>query len=132
MKRMPDVIIADTIRPEPEQHEKEIAWILVRHFRCTVEFLQPNGGYKVKTPDIVMNGLMWEIKSPKGSSRKNTIESQFKGLKQSRNLIIDCRRTKLAELLVLSQIEKESLRHRVGKVIVIGKSGNVLDLLSDK
>jgi hypothetical protein len=86
-------------------------------------------GYKTKTPDIVMNGVMWEIKSPTGSSKKSTIEYQFKGLKQSRNLVIDGRRTKLGDAFIEDQIKREITRHsRVGKVVFIAKSGAVIEL----
>lgn len=128
----PEVIIAATINPKPEQHEKEIATILAHYFQCTVEFLQPSRGYKQKTPDIVMCGLMWEIKSPTGSSRKNTIETQFKGLKQSRNLIIDSRRTKLDDEYIVNQIRTESIKHRTEKVLFINKSSVVVDLTDMK
>jgi hypothetical protein len=50
----------------PEQHEIEAAWILARHFRTTVEFLIPIDDYKRKTPDIIMLGIEFEIKSPIG------------------------------------------------------------------
>jgi len=60
----PEVLVSESIKPRPEVHEIEVAWILARHYCCIVEFLQPSAGYKMKTPDIVMNGLMWEIKSP--------------------------------------------------------------------
>jgi hypothetical protein len=44
----------------PEPHEVEVAWILARHFVTVVELLRPIEGYKVKTADLVMNGLIWE------------------------------------------------------------------------
>ena len=129
MPRIIEVIIPDGVTQKPEPHEIEIAWILARHHKTIVEFLQPIGGYKIKTPDIVMNGLSWEIKSPTGSSRKSTIEYQFKGLKQSRNLIIDGRRTKLDDEFILKQISSEIARHsRIGKILFITKSGKVIVL----
>lgn len=132
MNKRFDVIIADTIHPLPEQHEVEIAWILAKHFRCNVEFLQPQAGYKMKTPDIVMKGVMWEIKSPTGSSRKATIEYQFKGLKQSRNLIIDGRRTKLDDTFIVEQLEKEAKHHRTATILFIDKAQKVLEVISRK
>lgn len=102
--------------------------MLAKHFRCTVEFLQPSRGYKQKTPDIVMNGLMWEIKSPTGSSRKSTIETQFGGLKQARNLVIDSRRTKLEEDFIIRQIQIEASKRRTGKLLLISKESKVVDL----
>lgn len=122
------VIIPDEMKPQPEEHEVVVAWILAKHYHCTIEFLQPIAGYKTKTPDIVMSGIMWEIKSPTGNSKKSTIEYQFKGLKQSRNLIIDGQRTKLSDMFIKSQIKLEATRHtRVGKIIFITKSGKIIE-----
>lgn len=127
MPQTADVIIPDGMKPLPEEHEIDVAWILARHYRCVVEFLQPTAGYKMKTPDIVMNGVMWEIKSPTGSSRRLMIQYQFKGLKQSRNLIVDMRRTKLDDELVQKQIRIEISRHgRVGKILCITKTNRVI------
>ena len=123
------VIIPDGMKPEPEDHELTVARILAKHYSCVVEFLQPVASYKTKTPDIVMNGLMWEIKSPTGNSRKSTVEYQFKGLKQSRNLVLDGRRTSLSDAFIRRQIEQEIARHsRVGRVIFITKSSTVIEL----
>jgi len=58
--------------------------------------------YKRKTADIVMFGVLWEIKSPIGAS-KSTISNQFQvASRQSRNVVIDTRRTALE----YEQIEK--------------------------
>ena len=76
-----------------------------------------------------MMGLMWEIKSPTGNSRKSTVETQFGGLKQSRNLVIDCRRTRLDEAFIVSQIKIEATKHRTGKILLITKESKVVDLI---
>lgn len=124
-----DVIIPDGMKPIPADHELAVALILARHHNCLVEFLQPVAGYRTKTPDIVMNGIMWEIKSPTGNSKKSTVEYQFKGLKQSRNLVLDGRRTRLDDVFLRSQIKQEIARHsRVGRVLFISKSDAVIEL----
>ena len=56
MKRLGTVIIPEDMKPLPEAHEIEVAQILARHYACVVEFLQPTAGYKMKTPDIVIDG----------------------------------------------------------------------------
>jgi len=65
-------------------------WIVLeRHYNRAVDFLCPVDDYKRKTPDIVMNGQLWEIKSPIRKS-KNTIKRQIKrAVKQSCNIIVD-------------------------------------------
>ncbi len=129
LRRKGEVIIPEGMKPRPMQHELDVAQILARHYKCVVEFLQPIASYKTKTPDIVMNGVMWEIKSPTGNSKKSTLESQFNGLKQSRNLIIDARRTKLDDTFVQAQIEKEISKHaKVGKILCILKTTVVFEI----
>lgn len=129
MKRIAGVSVPDKMTPPPERHEVEIAWILARHYNLTVEFIRPTDGYKSKTPDAVMNGSLWEFKSPKGSSRKYTIQFQIKvALKQSRNVVIDGRRTKLPDNFIHKQIKLEIARHsKVGRVLFITKSNEVIE-----
>jgi len=81
-----------------------------------------------KTPDIVMNGLEWEIKSPTGMSR-NTIQAQFKGRKQSRNLIIDGRRTGIPDEVIMTRIKLElTKRIRIDRVLFVTKQKRVVEL----
>ena len=122
------VIIPGNHPNPPEPHEVDAAIILSRHFRCTVEFLTPVDDYMRKTADIVMLGVEWEIKSPIGAS-KSTIGNQFSvASRQSRNIIIDTRRTSLEyemiEKKVLSEIKKRS---RTKRVILIDKFEKVIE-----
>lgn len=108
-------------------------WLLPGYWRnitdAPLSFYNRLPAIKTKTPDIVMNGVMWEIKSPTGNSKKSTVEYQFKGLKQSRNLIIDGRRTKLSDTFIKRQITLEITRHsRVGRIIFITKSDKIVEL----
>ncbi len=74
-------------------HEKLAVDFLASQLGYDVTFLVPNRRKGVKTPDIVMNGLNWEIKCPKGKSSR-TIENNLRlALKQSPYIIIDLRRT---------------------------------------
>jgi hypothetical protein len=92
----PGQVIIPTGHPNPpELHEIDAAFVLSRHYKCSVEFLIPTDDYKRKTADIVMLGMVWEIKCPLGAS-KSTIRNQFRrASKQSKNIIIDTRLTKL-------------------------------------
>ena len=77
----------------------------------------------IRTPDIKMDGLLWEIKSPKGSSSR-TIETNLRcASKQSANIIIDLRRIKIDEIRAFSQIKKEiKFRKIIKNIIVIRKN----------
>lgn len=73
-------------------HEKLVADFLAANMGYDVTFLVPNRRTGAKTPDIEMNGLAWEIKSPKGKSSR-TIENNLRlALQQSPNIVLDLRR----------------------------------------
>ena len=77
-----------------------------------------------------MDGLLWEIKSPKGSSSR-TIENNLRcALKQSKNIIIDLRRIKIDEIRAISQIKEKFTKIKTIKnIIIIKRNSNVyLDL----
>jgi len=126
---VPMVVLPADAPVIPEPHEVEVAWILARHFGVGVEFLRPSEGYKMKTADMVMNGLIWEIKSPTGSGR-TTIPNQFRrASKQSTHIVFDARRVHLGEDAVLAQVRQEMVRRRhIKAVLFITKAGTVLEV----
>ena len=123
------VIIPVTHPKSPEPHEVNTAWILARHYHTTVQFLVPVDDYKRKSADIVMLGVEWEMKSPLGDS-KSTIENQFRrASKQARNIIIDTRRTNLADGEIEKAVIRETKRHStVKRVILVEKSEKVVEM----
>lgn len=54
----------------PEKHELETANIFTKLGK-DVEFIAPSKTRKAKTPDVIIDGMNWEIKSPLGSSKYN-------------------------------------------------------------
>ena len=126
MKRKFQVSIETTSRDRPRDFEISAALILAEYFLSDVVFLRPR---YMKSPDLVINGEIWELKSPIGNS-KNTIMNNFKNArKQSMNIIIDLRRCKLDERVAKARIKYiiKNRRHKKGKVLVISKKGEVLD-----
>ena len=126
----PGRVIIPTNHPNhPEPHEVDVAFILARHYRCTVEFLVPVDDYMRKTADLKMLGVTWEVKSPTGNS-KSTIGAQFRrASRQSNNIVLDTRRTKLNYDKIKKQIIIETKqRTSINKVILINKSGKVVEI----
>ena len=117
----------------PEDHEIEIASILAKHFQSTVEFLIPIDDYMRKTADILMLGVEWEMKSPHGSSQ-STIRNQLRrASKQSKNIIVDTRRTKLEYEVIAKKVLYEMHKNpSVKRVILIDKFENVIELHKNK
>jgi hypothetical protein len=87
-----------------------------------VEFLIPVDDYKRKSADVAFLGVEWELKCPMGAS-KSTIENQFRrASKQSRNIIIDTRRTKLDYQTIEGRVLFELTKHpSVKRLILIDK-----------
>lgn len=112
--------------------------VLKNHENATVVFLTELGFdvelipkiniEGVHTPDIIINGVKWEMKAPIGegnSLMKNTIQ---KAVKQSPNIMIDLRRTKRHQTKCLRELEKQFDKSKFIKSLkVITKSGRVLD-----
>ena len=123
------VIIPVDLRKPLEDYEIDAANLLARHYKCDVEFIIPIDDYKRKTADILMQGSMWEIKSPEGSS-KYTIQKQIRrASKQAKNIVIDTRRTTLAYSRIEKDVQIElNKRHNIKKIILIDKFDNIVEI----
>lgn len=122
------VVIPPEIRHVVQAHEIDVARVLSEHFKARVYFLVPRRGYKMKSADVLLSGVLWEIKSPTGASKATTIQKQFKGLLQSKNLVIDGRRMRLDDKFAIAKIKRELLLRKSAKrVLYIQKSGKILD-----
>jgi len=125
-----NVYTPDNMMPQPEHHEKDIAYILSIHFNCDVFFIMPVDDYKRKTPDIRMKGVEWEIKSPLGSSKSTIRTNLNRALKQSKYIVFDSRRTKLDFNTFQSTLLFEMKQHKgIKGMILIDKVGNVIEIL---
>ena len=91
-----------------EKHESDTA-VFFTNLGFNVELIPPSNTPKSKSPDFIMNGKAWEMKSPQGKSRV-TVEHAFKrAAKQSENIIIDLRRTKIPSNQSKISLEKLKL-----------------------
>lgn len=105
-----------------QPHELKTA-VFLNKYGFDVEFLPLVFQKGVRTPDIKMNGRLWEIKSPKGDSR-HTIERNLRiASKQSENIIFDLRRCKSPDIKSISQIKTYfQIIKKIHKILVITKS----------
>ena len=129
IKEIADVFIPSMDNP-PEEHEIEAAWILARHFNCLVKFIKPIVGYKIKTADFVIQGVLWELKSPTSSSHRSCVNRQLVGaLEQSHCIVFDARRTKLEDEFLVAQLKTEIIKKRtIRKLLFITKNKKVIVL----
>ncbi len=127
-KRKYEVIVRTNREDSPKNHELSAALILAYHFKANVVFLRPE---MKKTPDIDVDGVKWEIKSPRGDGKK-TIENNLRtARKQSQNIVIDLARSKMHNLRAVSRakfyIKTEA--HDVKRLKIITKTQKIIDIL---
>ena len=128
MKKHGSVIIPHDIKPYPAEHEIKAAEILATQGKI-VMFVKPRTAYKAKSFDVMIDGVDWEIKSPKGNAKFTIIRQLKRGRKQSRHIIIDTSRTKIDDILAEKQIRKSLLEHRsIKRVILITKTFQIIDI----
>ncbi len=111
----------------PETHELETAAVFLA-IGYDVEFIKPSDTQKLRSADVVIDGIEWEVKSPTGKSRY-TIQNQFKrAARQSKNLILDSRRVRLSNDFVRQEVSKQfMLRKSIVRIKLILKSGEIID-----
>ena len=82
----------------------------------------------LKMPDIMLQGIPWEMKSPEGDGKrtiKNTVQNASH---QSENIIIDLQRCKTDEERALREIDRYfRLSRRLKRLKVITKDKRILD-----
>ncbi len=128
MKRKYEVIITTDLVDAPKEHEMSAALILADHFKSDVIFLRPE---TKKTPDIDVNGVKWEIKSPKGGAKKTIDNNLRNARKQSRHIVLDLHRAKLHQTKAEARVRHYlgSGPHKINSLKIITKTHKIIDIL---
>ena len=110
-----------------EKHEYATV-LLLTEMGYDVELVPRSTREGEHTPDIIIDNVKWEMKSPTGETR-NTIKNNIQGaLRQSVNVILDLRRVKRPMEKCLRDIEREFTHNKkLRRLLVITKSKKVLD-----
>ena len=110
-----------------EKHEYATV-LLLTEMGYDVELVPRSNREGEHTPDIIIDNVKWEMKSPTGETRntiKNIIQS---ALRQSVNIILDLRRIKRPMEKCLRDIDREFTHNkRIKRLLVITKSKKVID-----
>ena len=112
--------------------------VLKTHEISTVVFLTeqgfdveliPRSNIKgLHTPDILLNNIKWEMKAPIGEGKYLVANTIQKAVKQSRNVIIDLRRTKRHQSKCLRELENEFKKSKsLKRLKIITKGEKTLD-----
>ena len=107
-------------------HEIETAKALASSGKM-IEFVPKNEGKRETSPDILMDGKLWEIKSPKSSYLKVVQKRLREALHQTENVVFDSRRMKkVPDNAIRREVEKWSYELRsLQSLIYVSKTGNV-------
>jgi hypothetical protein len=123
-----NVIVPNNVKPKPEPHEIEAAEIISEHFRSDVKFIKRSAN---KSADIkvLKTGVMWEIKSPTGKGKHNIQHNVQDAAKQSANVVLDSRRSKIHQSKFKSEAKHQfQIVARAKKMLVITKAHEVLEI----
>lgn len=121
-----NIIIPAGMKPRPQHHELHVASILSEHFKTDVEFiLRANR----PTPDFLIDGVIWELKSPTGTGKNNIQRQLQEAHRQSGNVIIDANRSKMHAAKIKRQVEHQfKIVRSVRRLLFVSKTGKVLEL----
>ena len=110
-----------------EKHEYDTVLFLTT-LGYDIELIPPSHIPNIRTPDFKMNGLKWEMKSPKGKSR-STLEHAFQtAMKQSVNIVFDLRRIQMPNDKAVATLERLfSYSKGVKHLLVISKERKLLE-----
>ena len=127
MREYYDVTVRTSPKDPPKDFELSAAQIIANYFCTNVIFQRQE---ILKTPDLLIHGQVWELKSPRGNG-KYTIHNCFMtARKQSLNIIIDLRNCKMNEQKAFARIRdayKKRLR-KTGRYLIIDKRGKAIDV----
>ena len=121
------VIIPGGVRPWA--HELRVAGILALAGH-SVEFLPATGN--LKTADILLDGVEYEMKSPLTDNPKKIIRNVKRALQQSPNVILDSSRIKgmrddaIRRLLTNRARDQKTLKN----LLFITKRGQIIDIMT--
>jgi hypothetical protein len=81
------------------------------------------------TPDFAIDGVFWELKSPTGRGKQNIQHQLNNAIKQSENIILDARRSKIDIRKIRHQLnyfaKKAKSSKNIKKVLLINKESKI-------
>jgi hypothetical protein len=111
------------MRPMPEPFELTAADILAGFFNNDVKFIPVSSD---KTPDIIIGNEKWEIKSPVGKGKNNIKHQLYRAMRQSKNIVIDARRSKDDVRRIRNRLKYEAKTAKtLRRLLLITKEGKV-------
>ena len=110
-------------------HELKTAQVFAKH-GYTVEFLIVNQGQRIKTADVLIDSIVYEIKSPK-TDKLSAVERNLKrATKQSSNIIVDSRRMHKIHDTTIQGFLLQKLKHQrtIKKLLFVNRKHEIIDI----
>ena len=122
------IIVPESVFPKPSTREMSAAYILLDYFKSDIKFVPRSNQ---KTPDFLINGLHWELKTPIGTGKYNIQHLLHSAIQQSKNIIVDARFSKMHLSRVISELKRHSTLTTKGinNLIVITKSKKIIVII---
>ena len=125
-KRIIDVLVPHGYKPPKK--DIDAAWVLARYYKTVVNILRPVNKYKVKTPDFHFNDQDYELKVITSTQVRQLLHLLEIAKNQSRNIVIDIRKTKISEKRATEICQKFVENHKKYKISLIISAKKVLDI----
>jgi len=113
---------------DPWSHELKTAHALARH-GFTVEFVALSHNHRAKTADVVIDYILYEIKSPK-IDRLSAVERNLKRATKQSNIIIDSRRMSKLHDATIQKFLAQKLKQQktIKKMLFVNRKHEVIDI----
>ncbi len=122
------VIVPKSVFPKPSPREMSAAYILSDYFKADIKFIPRSNQ---KTPDFLIKGLHWELKTPTGTGKYNIQHLLHSAIQQSKNIIVDARFSKMhiakikSELKFHSTVTTKGIKH----LLLVTKDKKILEII---
>lgn len=97
----------------------------------SVEFIPRNNNRYDKSADVLMDGIIWEMKAPKSDKLHMVEQNLRRALKQSSNIIFDSRRMKgLPDHAIERELRKWGKELRsLKRLLFVNRHAQVIDIV---
>jgi len=120
------VIVPKELYPKPSNREMTAAYILIDFFNSDIKFVVRNNN---KTPDFLIKGKYWELKSPTGNGKYNLQHALRNAAKQSGNIIIDARFSKNHINKIKNELNYQFKHSKnIKRLLLIDKQKNIVEI----
>lgn len=110
----------------PQNHEITAAQLLSSYFEADVYFVAPTIH---RTADFKIGNIYWELKSPTGSGKRTIQHTLQNALKQSSNIVVDARYSKMRIDKFRKELERQMLcTGKIRRLLLITKTNRVVEI----